>query len=231
MKRISIYLVLMLLPLGMACSEIFLQVRENLLRLGTIKEIGIESVVVSGLLLDVGEEADLTVKSYGHCISTEIEPTLENSTFITDFGTTERFGEFTSIVSGLTPETLYYVRAYVLDEQDTLYSEVLSFRPGIVRTNLVEQITSQAAVAEGNWSFEFTDEIQRVGHCWSTDIRPTINSNKTEFNPSSASEGNFFYSEIGGLSPMTTYYIRSYAINQQGFVVYGEELIFFTPEQ
>jgi hypothetical protein len=231
MKRTSIYLILMLLPLGMACSEIFLQVRENLLRLGTIKEIGVESVVVTGLLLDVGNELDLILQAHGHCISTEIEPTLENSIDTTNFGFTEQFGDFGSIFSGLTPETLYYVRAYTIDEQGIQYSDILSFRPGIVRTNLVDQITSRFAMAEGNWVNEFVDEIQTVGHCWSTDIRPTINNSKTEFNISSFEEGSFFYSPLQGLTPVTTYYIRSYAINKQGFVVYGEELIFITPEE
>lgn len=229
MKKIYNYLFLLSLLLTMACSDIFLQVRENILRIGTLQEVGLNSAQVNGLLLDVGEDLNLQVLSHGHCWSTNPEPLIETDAF-SDFGSTEQYGEFGTILDGLNPETRYYVRAYVIDAEGIQYSDVLEFVPGIVRNTSVSNISTQAAEAEGFWSELFTGEILTVGHCWATNTRPTISNSRTEFNTNSVEEGTYFFSDLSGLSPATQYYIRSYATTTSGLVVYGDELTFKTVE-
>lgn len=212
-----------------ACSEVFLQVRENLLRMGEIQEIGLNTASVNGLLLDVGEDFNLKVQAHGHCWGTGSEPTIGLDSF-SDFGSTEVFGEFGTVMTELSPETPYYVRAYVTDAQGTQYSDEIRFVPGIVRNISVSNISTSRATAEGRLIESFISEVSIVGHCWSTDTRPTINNARTEFGTASIQEGTYFYSDITGLSPNTRYYIRSYAITADGVVVYGEELTFTTVE-
>lgn len=62
------------------------------------------------------------------------------------------------------------------------------------------------------------------GVCWSTNRFPTIDDNKTVDGSGTGS----FTSTITGLKPKTTYYIRSYATNNEG-TSYGN-MVTYTPE-
>lgn len=63
------------------------------------------------------------------------------------------------------------------------------------------------------------DGIIKFGHCWSTNVIPTINDSKTEFE--NAVAGKEFASALTNLSANSTYYICSYAANANE-TVYGE---------
>jgi uncharacterized protein (TIGR02145 family) len=67
------------------------------------------------------------------------------------------------------------------------------------------------------------------GFCWSTHSLPTIDDNigNVVAGDVSGSDGLFFRAYIDGLTPSTTYYVRAYAINQDG-TGYGEEKTFTT---
>ena len=61
----------------------------------------------------------------GVCWSTSQNPTvLDNKSSDSDSG----IGSFTSSIIGLTPNTLYYTRAYAMNSQGTVYGNELSFR-------------------------------------------------------------------------------------------------------
>lgn len=66
-------------------------------------------------------------------------------------------------------------------------------------------------------------EITRRGVCWSLSPNPTIN-NDTTIN---LNEKHYFVARLSGLEPSTTYYIRAYAINEEG-TAYGNEFTFTT---
>jgi uncharacterized protein (TIGR02145 family) len=59
----------------------------------------------------------------GICYSTTPTPTTANTTVISGSGT----GSFTCNLSGLTPSTTYYVRAYAINSAGTAYGNALSF--------------------------------------------------------------------------------------------------------
>jgi uncharacterized protein (TIGR02145 family) len=59
----------------------------------------------------------------GVCYSTTPTPTTANTTVISGSGT----GSYTCNLSGLTPSTTYYVRAYAINSAGTAYGSVLSF--------------------------------------------------------------------------------------------------------
>lgn len=70
-----------------------------------------------GNLLDFGDSA---VTQHGHCWSTSINPTTALSTKTTN-GAAAQLGQFASLITNLTPGTLYYFRAYATNTAGTSY--------------------------------------------------------------------------------------------------------------
>ena len=71
----------------------------------------------------VSAQGGAEVVSRGVCYSTTQNPTVANSR--TDDG--QGMGGFTSTLTGLTPATTYYVRAYATNQHGTAYGEERSF--------------------------------------------------------------------------------------------------------
>ncbi len=63
------------------------------------------------------------IVAYGVCWNTSSNPTLSNSYTVDGAGN----GSFSSVLSGLTPNTTYYVRAYATNSEGTAYGEEVSF--------------------------------------------------------------------------------------------------------
>ena len=63
----------------------------------------------------------------GICFGTTPTPTTANTTVISGSGT----GSFTSNLSGLSPTTTYYVRAYAINSAGTAYGNEVSFTTGV----------------------------------------------------------------------------------------------------
>ena len=70
----------------------------------------------NGNLQSLGTSA---VTQHGHCWNTSTNPTTSNSK--TTNGPTANLGPFQSSITGLTPGTLYYVRAYATNTSGTSY--------------------------------------------------------------------------------------------------------------
>ena len=79
------------------------------------------------------------------------------------------------------------------------------------------------AISGGFFSDNYGKPIQQKGVCWSEDEDPTTDDSCTN-----DGEGNSnFTSQIIGLSPSTTYYLRAYSINEDG-TTYSENIEFQT---
>ena len=93
----------------------------------------------------------------------------------------------------------------------------------VVHTVSVNDIDVNAAKCVGNVISEGDTTVTVRGVCWSTSHNPTIRDNHT----SNGTGTGLFISNITGLSPFTTYYVRAYASNSMG-IAYGEEFSFVT---
>ena len=93
-----------------------------LAQLGTspIANVTFQSFNSGGVITSDGGQ-DITVR--GVCWSTSPNPTTANDTTINGSGT----GVFTSSVTGLQAATTYYVRAYAVNINGTVYGDELSF--------------------------------------------------------------------------------------------------------
>ena len=137
-------------------------------------------------------------------------------------------GNFISVLTGLTPNTTYYVRAYIVSDNDTIYgNEVQFFIQGLpaITTTAASSITNNSAVSGGNITSDGGASITKRGVCWSTAHNPTVADDRTF---DSLGIGAFT-SNLTGLTPLTTYYVRAYAINSGG-ITYGNEVTFTTPD-
>jgi outer membrane protein assembly factor BamB len=92
-----------------------------------------------------------------------------------------------------------------------------------VTTSAVSSITTTSAISGGNVSADGGSAVTERGVCWSTTTNPVITGNHSV----DGSGTGIFTSNINGLSPNTTYYLRAYAKNTQG-VAYGNEIVFQT---
>lgn len=130
-------------------------------------------------------------------------------------------------LSDLYPDTDYYFY-FICDVINVEKTSVGTFRTEkvlkpVVSTKLVTDITSMSAVSGGDVLSNGGDDIQARGVCWSVDELPTLNDNHTI---DGIGEGSYI-SEMIGLVPNTTYYVRAYATNSQG-TSYGEQRMFST---
>ena len=109
------------------------------------------------------------ITSSGICWSTSQHPTSAGP------HTTDgpEIGSFSSSMSGLTPGTTYYVRAYAINSVGTGYGNEISFTTvplttPIVSTNAILSITSSSASSGGNITNNGGYPITARGVCWST---------------------------------------------------------------
>jgi hypothetical protein len=115
-----------------------------------------------------------TITARGICWSTTANPTIALTTK-TNNGTGT--GVFTSSITGLSANTLYYVRAYATNSAGTVYGSQLNFTTlslPTVTTGAITNITSTTAIASGNVTDSGSRAITARGVCYSTTPSPTI---------------------------------------------------------
>ena len=192
-----------------------------------VSQITTKSATVNGTIVDIGEG----ITEYGFCWSTTNNPTIELTTK-TQLGSKNSKGSFSSNLTILIPNTTYYIRSYGSDGETVKYGNEKSFYTesetlASITTGTASEITDSSAIVTGTLSDlgNGIDSILQHGFCWSTNHNPTIEDNKTELG-SKSSTGEFS-SNLSGLSPGTTYYVRVYATNSIG-TAYGSEETFAT---
>lgn len=190
-----------------------------------------QSATFSGALPEIGSSR---VTAHGFCWNTRPAPTLEQGQHGNLGQTDEPKEQFSYGVSGLEPNTTYYVRAYATNAEGTVYSTyeerftttATPQRPN-VETGAATQITSTTATVAGNiLAIGHETGITAYGHCWSDNATtPTTDHSVTELG--TTKQTGAFTSQLTGLKPGTLYYVRAYARNQYG-TAYGEVKTFTT---
>jgi len=173
---------------------------------------------------NVTAEGGADVTDRGVCWSTNQNPTIADSHTHDGIGA----GVFTSNLTGLSPATLYYVRAYAMNSAGTGYGNEVSFTAGVnsptVTTSAVTNITGATATSGGNVTAGGGAPVTERGVCWSTNLNPTIADSHTH----DGSGLGVFTSNLTGLSLATAYHVRAYATNSAG-TGYGGDEGFATP--
>jgi N-acetylneuraminic acid mutarotase len=173
---------------------------------------------------NVTNDGGSEITARGVCWGTTQNPTISSSKTTDGTGT----GSFTSNITGLTANAFYYIRAYATNNEGTSYGNEVAFNTNPVAlatliTTSVSAITTTSAISGGEISSDGGGTITTSGICWSTSQNPTIADNKT----TDGSVTGSFTSNLAGLNPGITYFVRAYAVNNAG-VAYGIQLRFTT---
>lgn len=131
-------------------------------------------------------------------------------------------GGFSSNLTGLSPDTRYYVVAYVTNSVGTAYGQLVTFRTlsdvPYVNTAQPTNVAQTSFAAGGNVLAANCSGTVSRGICWNTTGNPTLADNHIASGTGTGS----FVCNVTGLDCSTNYYVRAYATNNMG-TAYGEE--------
>ena len=120
---------------------------------------------------------------------------------------------FSKALTGLSSNTTYYYKAYVVEGGEERTGAVVSFKTKAVATSIVATSTASAvkatsATLSGSYSGA-TGTVSEVGFYWGTSSGNL--NNELYANSGSGASGNFSKA-LTGLSENTTYYFKAYAL-------------------
>jgi uncharacterized protein (TIGR02145 family) len=205
---------------------LFLVVSCNKATLPKVKSLAVSQIQQTNAYSggQVTSDGDAYITARGVCWNTTGDPTTSDS--MTADSTETGVGSFICQIKGLTPSTLYYVRAFASNSEGTAYGETVSFTtletdvPSLV-TSLLKSVTLTSAAGGGNVSNDGGVAVTARGVCWNTTGIPTIGDNFS----SDGSGSGIYTSSLTDLAIGTKYYVRAYATNSLG-TGYGNEVSF-----
>ena len=190
-----------------------------------VTNITMTSATVEGNVTNDGGSA---VTERGICYSIYENPTMSDSIRLAGTG----IGRYYCEMTNLTNATTYYVRAFATNSEGTSFGDVITVRTvehpmlPTVTTDEVSDITLNTAVCGGNVLSDGFAPITERGICYATHEEPTVFDYKV-----TGGEGlGLFQCRMSGLETLTTYYVRAYARNSEGYA-YGNEVTFVTADE
>lgn len=193
-------------------------------KVSTVKVSSITSITAN-CTGEVLSDGGWNVYERGVCWGINPSPTIQDNKITNGNGR----GSFSCNITGLSPSTNYYVRAYAINSSGVGpgYGEVLNFKTNsailspTVSTTEVSEIKSNSAKVGGNVTSDGGSNITERGVFYSTN---TVSSGtKMEIGNGTG----LFSTTLSGLNPGTTYYVKAYAINTEG-IAYGGSVNFTT---
>lgn len=172
-----------------------------------------DNAEASASIANIGGEGE-TIEERGFVVSTSGDPTIDGYN-TTKFVSSSTEDAFSTKLTGLRYNTLYYIRAYAINKVGTGYSKTLSFETGSSeRATLGELKCTKTEAHSLSFSFEVTStggaELTSQGFMWRK-------SNESEYtNVSGKLTGNTVTGTITGLTENTGYYVCGYVENKNG---------------
>lgn len=180
------------------------------------------AVAVASVIADGG----CAILSKGFCWSSQAAvPTVEHTkqTVETDGAT------FSTTLTGLEPNTRYYLCAYVENEMGMAYSEPVEFTTekqidlAVLSAITVKEVLPTAFTVEATVTDNGGGTVSECGFCYVVGQGlPTVNDAKL-----TATVGTTFSATATGLTPQTVYIIRAYVVNEKG-IAYSEPMVLTT---
>ncbi len=169
---------------------------------------------------EITDDGGAAVTVRGVCWNTTGTPDINDDK--TSDGTGS--GSFTSDITGLTPNTLYYVRAYATNSVGTSYGAQIQFTTlniSVAITNVIKNTDTEYELT-AEITNPAADPILAKGYVWSTSQNPTITSNS---GITSNGTGNDPYTDNATITIGPGYYVRAY-ITTAGGTTYSDAVHF-----
>lgn len=166
-----------------------------------------------------------TVTERGVFYGTSTNPELAGTKFQIGSGS----GSFSNSLTGLTPNTLYYVKAYAINSAGTSYGTQVRFTTPvqitapIVFTTSVTVFDITTATFAGEVTSSGNATVTERGVFWGISQSPETTGTKLQI----GSGIGMFTINVTSLTQNTTYYVKAYAVNSAG-TSYGAEVSFTT---
>ena len=180
------------------------------------------TATASGKVIDLGQTI---IIDHGFCWDSTGFPSVDGKKI--QLGKIYQTGNFSGKIPGLSPNKVYYLKAWVSSDKGVDYGDLISFTtpdvPSVILQSISE-ITETSAKCSVDISADGGSPITARGLCWNTQQNP--DTNNFIFHDSIHATGSFSYS-ITGLSIGTKYYSRAFANNIYGFR-YSDEVSFTT---
>ena len=196
----------------------------------TVETVAATNVTMNTATVEgnVTNDGGSPVTERGICYSIYENPTLSDSVRLAGTG----IGRYYCEMTNLTNATTYYIRAFATNSEGTSFGDVITVRTvehpmlPTVTTDEVSDITLNTAVCGGNVLSDGFAAITERGICYATHEEPTVFDYKV-----AGGEGlGLFQCRMSGLETLTTYYVRAYARNSEGYA-YGNEVTFVTADE
>ena len=184
----------------------------------SINNLTATSAQSGGTITDDGGSA---ITKKGVCFATHAGPTVGDS--VTNDGTGS--AAFVSSMTGLSANTTYYVKAYVINAAGTAYGNEVSFKTpaglATLMTTAASNIVALSATSGGNITNDGGSAITERGVVYATTQNPTTSNFKVVAGTGTGT----FTATLSPLASQTTYYARAYATNSNG-TAYGNQVQF-----
>ena len=196
----------------------------------TVQTDGVSAITeytasVAGTVASDGGEALI---ARGVCYNVRPQPTIEQTKIEEKEGIGT--GSFSANLTGLTHNTIYYVRAYARNAMGTTYGDEIEFTT--LRIFAAPEVTTAAATnvelttatIGGNVTDDGGKTLSAVGVVYSKAENPTLETGSKAFAAQPYQMGAFTCN-LTDLEEATTYYYKAFATNDQG-TTYGEQRSF-----
>ncbi len=181
-----------------------------------ITNIASTSATLSGSITSTGG-SDASQHGFAYGTVADLSTVIATTTLGSQIGT----GTFTSSVTGITPNTTYYVRAYAVNVSGTTTGSIISF----LTLPTVPTLTTQAPTAGSGVFFSANGNITATGGVNAT-VRGFVYGTTIAYGATTTESGSFttgaYNATITGLDCNTLYHVASYAVNTGG-TSYGSD--------
>ncbi len=229
MKKINIYRFLTVIVASAmifsSCTKEMSEVRldPKLSTSSELKELTSNAVTVIGFVVAQGDG----FAERGVCYKLAANPTIADNKVIFDRDVSG--ATFDVRLTDLDYATTYYAKAYAINETDTLYGKEITFTTlpilPTISTVAISEIKGISAIGGGNITNAGGANVTARGIVFAITANPTV-ADTISKTVDGIGTGAFI-SEMKGLTGVTTYYVRAYAINSVG-ISYGEQVEFTT---
>jgi len=177
-----------------------------------VSNISTETATGNGNLTDLGTP---NPTQHGVCWNTGGTPTISDG--VVNNGAASTTGAFTASITSLSPNTLYYVRAYATNTAGTSYGTQESFTtlplPPAVATDPATGVTSTGATFNGIINANGVSSAVTFEYGLTTSYGTTVNADQS---PVTGTADTPVSKSIIGLATGTTYHYRVIGVNTGG---------------